>query len=156
MSDDDTGRSDSGDDDPGAGDMGFDEYGYGGDSGGGRRWLPPHDPNVGWDDLTDEDLADMVDERSAETNLVPLGGPLDDEAARDGLYADDLAEEEALQEAEKYREGIDPDEEALGIPGGTPSPEAVALGVDDRDPGSVAGAAALEAVEAVLATRWPE
>ena len=156
MSDDDTGRSDSGDDDPGAGDMGFDEYGYGGDSGGGRRWLPPHDPNVGWDDLTDEDLADMVDERSAETNLVPLGGPLDDEAARDGLYADDLAEEEALQEAEKYREGIDPDEEALGIPGGTPSPEAVALGVDDRDPGSAAGAAALEAVEAVLATRWPE
>ena len=156
MSDDDTDRSDPGDDDSGAGELGFDEYGYGGDSGGGRRWLPPHDPNVGWDDLTDEDLADMVDERSAETNLVPLGGPLDDEAARDGLYADDLAEEKALQEAEKYRDGIDPDEEALGIPGGTPSPEAVALGIDDRDPGSAAGAAALEAVEAVLATRWPE
>ena len=156
MSDDDTDRSDPGDDDSGAGELGFDEYGYGGDSRGGRRWLPPHDPNVGWDDLTDEDLADMVDERSAETNLVPLGGPLDDEAARDGLYADDLAEEKALQEAEKYRDGIDPDEEALGIPGGTPSPEAVALGIDDRDPGSAAGAAALEAVEAVLATRWPE
>lgn len=156
MSDDDTDRSAPRDDDSGAGDMGFDEYGYGGDSGSGRRWLPPHDPNVGWDDLTDEDLADMVDERSAETNLVPLGGPLDDEAARDGLYADDLAEEKALQEAEKYREGIDPDEETLGIPGGTPSPEAVALAVDDRDPGSAAGAAALEAVEAVLATRWPE
>lgn len=156
MSDDDTDRSAPRDDDSGADEMGFDEYGYGGDSGSGRRWLPPHDPNVGWDDLTDEDLADMVDERSAETNLVPLGGPLDDEAARDGLYADDLAEEKALQEAEKYREGIDPDEETLGIPGGTPSPEAVALGIDDRDPGSAAGAAALEAVEAVLATRWPE
>ena len=156
MSDDDTGRSAPGSNDPDANEMDFDEYGYGGDSGGGRRWLPPHDPNVGWDELTDSDLADMVDERSAETNLVPLGGPLDDEAARDGLYADDLAEEEALQEAEKYREGIDPDTEALGIPGGTPSPEAVALGIDDRAPGSAAGAAALEAVEAVLATRWPE
>ena len=155
MSDDDTGRRGSGDD-PDPSEMDFDEYGYGGDSGDGRRWLPPHDPNVGWDDLTDEDLADMVDERSAETNLVPLGGPLDDEAARDGLYADDLAEEEARQQAEKYREGLDPDEEELGIPGGTPSPEAAALGIDDRDPGSAAGAAALEAVEAVLATRWPE
>lgn len=128
----------------------------GGRSGGGRRWLPPHDPNVGWDDLTDSDLADMIDEKSAEENLVPLGGPLDDEAARDGLYAEDLAEERAEREAATYAEGIDPDEERLGVPREAAPPEAMALSVDERDPRSATGAAALTAVEAVLEGRWPE
>ena len=122
----------------------------------GHRWLPPHDPNVGWDELSDADLADMVDEKSAENDLVPLSGPLEDEAARDGLYADDLAEEQARRESELYAEGIDPDEESLGVPAGQASPEAAALGIDTRDPASAAGAAELEAVEAMLATRWPE
>lgn len=58
--------------------------------GSGRRWLPPHDPNEGWDELSDEDRAEMLDPATAEDNLVPLGGPLDDDDARDGLYAADL------------------------------------------------------------------
>lgn len=58
--------------------------------GSGRRWLPPHDPAEGWDELSDEDRAEMLDPASAEADLIPLGGPLDDDAARDGLYAADL------------------------------------------------------------------
>lgn len=115
------------------------------DSGSGRRWLPPHDPNEGWDELSADDLADMLGADQAENNLVPLGGPLDDEAARDGLFADDLVAEQENESSGGDTAAHDADglTEGLGV-------------VDPRDRVSAAGAAELAAVEAVLEKRWPE
>lgn len=99
------------------------------DSTSGRRWLPPHDPHDGWDELSADDLADMLDADQAEDNLIPLGGPLDEDAARGGLYADDLADADRADTATD-----------------------TATAATD----AITGAAELAAVEAVLAQRWPE
>ena len=41
----------------------------------GRQWLPPHDPEEGWDVPTEEDVAEMLGEEGLVAG-VSLGGPL--------------------------------------------------------------------------------
>lgn len=49
----------------------------------GRRWLPPHDPDEGWDTPTEEDVAEMLGEDGLVAG-VSLGGPLPGDEDADG------------------------------------------------------------------------
>lgn len=48
-----------------------------------RQWLPPHDPDEGWDSASDEDIAEMLGEEGL-VSAVPLGGPLPGDEEDDG------------------------------------------------------------------------
>ena len=48
-----------------------------------RKWLPPHDPEEGWDTPTEEDVAEMLGEDGLVEG-VPLGGPLPGDEDSDG------------------------------------------------------------------------
>ncbi len=50
---------------------------------GDRKWLPPHDPEKGWDTPTEEDVAEMLGEDGLVEG-VPLGGPLPGDEDSDG------------------------------------------------------------------------
>ncbi len=49
----------------------------------GRQWLPPHDPEEGWDTPTEEDVAEMLGEDGLVAG-VSLGGPLPGDEDSDG------------------------------------------------------------------------
>lgn len=48
-----------------------------------RKWLPPHDPEEGWDTPTEEDVAEMLGEDGLVAG-VSLGGPLPGDEDSDG------------------------------------------------------------------------
>ena len=48
-----------------------------------RKWLPPHDPEEGWDTPTEEDVAEMLGEDGLVSG-VPLGGPIPGDEESDG------------------------------------------------------------------------
>ena len=48
-----------------------------------RKWLPPHDPEEGWDTPTEEDVAEMLGEDGLVSG-IPLGGPIPGDEESDG------------------------------------------------------------------------